>query len=227
MATQHASCWVAEAPGVTNRTGAKGRKGDARMPRRSERPPVGPAARPGAQPGAEPGAQRSAERGSQPTTLITVLLALLLLSVGVAGYEAASLLGFAISGAASANATPSGLAALVCDSFKRQDYQQLVTYIDPAPIPPAVTTTFDARQTIAQLQTLDANEGKVTSCAFAPYTGGSVVSTDGATRYQVTLRRAAAVGPIVGALVLRQQSGGPRGWQIERDSFFLVSPIGG
>ncbi len=189
------------------------------MPRRGERPPAGQAARPGPQSGAE--------RGSQPTTLITVLLALLLLSVGAAGYEAASLLGFAISTSASANATPSGLAALVCDSFKRQDYQHLVTYVDPAPIPPAVTATFDARQTIAQLQMLDANEGKVTSCAFAPYSGANVVSTDGATRYQMTLRRVGAVGPIIGTLVLRQQSSGQRGWQIERDSFFLVSAIGG
>ena len=197
------------------------------MPRRSERPPAGPAAQPSAQSSAQRGRQRGAERGSQPTTLITVLLALLLLSVGVAGYEAASLLSFAISGSASANATPSSLAALVCHSFTRQDYQQLVTYIDPAPVPPAVTTAFDARQTIAQLQTLDANEGKVTACAYAPYSAGSVVSTDGATRYQLTLRRADAVGVIVGALVLRQQSSAPRGWQIERDSFFLVSPIGG
>lgn len=156
-------------------------------------------------------------RETQSTTLITVVLALLLLLVGVAGYEAAGLLQHAISASTSANAAST--ATLVCDALKRQDYQRLVTFIDPAPVPPSVTGAFDARLTIAQLQTLDANEGKVISCATAPYGSGSILSTDGATRYQMTLRRANAASSQSGTLVLRQLA---NGWMIERDSSFLA-----
>ncbi len=170
-----------------------------------------------AQPAASP-----APRESQSTTLITVVLALLLLAVGAAGYEAASLLHYAISPPPAANSTAAGAAAFVCDALKRQDYTRLVTYIDPAPIPPTITTAFDPRLTITQLQQFDANEGKVVSCATAVYGSGSVISTDGATRYQLTLRRANAAAPLNGTLALRQQTGSAHGWLIERTSSFLI-----
>ncbi len=164
----------------------------------------------------------ASQRGQQSTTLITVVLALLLLAVGAAGYEAASLLHYAISASSAVNASATSTAAFVCDALKRQDYQQLVTYIDPAPVPPSVTGAFDARLTIAQLQSVDTNQGKVVSCATAPYGSGSIVSTDGATRYQLVTRRANAATPASGALVLRRSSSGAHGWLIERDSSFLT-----
>lgn len=190
-----------------------GQKGSVGMPRRNEGAPAKSSATPAASPD---------KRGGQSTTLVTVVLALLLLTVGAAGYEAATLLHYAISAPPSVNGSAASTAAFVCDALKRQDYQQLVTYIDPAPVPPAVTGAFDARLTIAQLQTLDTQQGKVISCAYAPYGSGSIVSTDGATRYQLTLRRAKAAAPAVGALVLRQQTQGKRGWLVGRDSSFLT-----
>ena len=187
------------------------------MPRRNGGLPAKPVAKPVAQPAASPD-----KRGGQSTTLITVVLALLLLTVGAAGYEAATLLHYAITAPASVNASAASTAAFACDALKRQDYQQLVTYIDPTPVPPSVTGAFDPRLTIAQLRTLDANEGKVTDCSYAPYGSGSIVSTDGATRYQLTLRRANAATSATGTLVLRQQTNGKSGWLIERDSSFLA-----
>ena len=169
-------------------------------------------------------ADRSAanQRGNSSTTLLTVVLAMLLLAVGAAGYEAANLLHFAIVPTTGVNTTAASAAAFVCDALKQQEYQRLVAVIDPTPIPPAVTGAFDAHQTIAQLQAQDASAGKVVSCAVAPYDSGSVVSTDGATRYQLTLRRTQAATSVSGTLVLRQQSGGAHGWLIERDSSFLA-----
>jgi hypothetical protein len=167
-------------------------------------------------------ANQRGNSGNSSTTLLTVVLAILLLAVGAAGYEAANLLHFAIVPPTGVNTTAASAAAFVCDALKQQDYQRLVAIIDPAPIPPAVTGAFDAHQTIAQLQAQDANAGKVVSCATAPYDSGSVVSTDGATRYQLTLRRAKAATSVSGTLVLRQQSGGAHGWLIERDSSFLT-----
>jgi hypothetical protein len=191
-------------------------EGCAQMPRPGERLPAKPVPQPGASP---------SQRESQSTTLITVVLALLLLTVGAAGYEAANLLHYAVSAPPSVNGSAASTAAFVCDALKRQDYQRLVTYIDPAPIPPSVTGAFDPRLTIAQLRTRDTNEGKVVACASAPYGSGSIVSTDGATSYQLTLRRANAAAPATGALVLRQrsqQASGAPGWLIERTSSFLT-----
>lgn len=208
------------------------------MPRRSERAPEKPAAKPGAKsppkpvakPRAKPGEKSVAEsalatagRDGHSTVLVSVVLALLLLMVGAAGYQAATLLQFAIAGSSGANATAASTAAYVCDALKRQDYQHLAQYIDPAPVPPAVTGAFDKQAIVARLNAFDVSQGRVLSCTYAPYGSGAIVSTDGATRYQLTLRRANAAGPANGTLALRQQSGGKGGWLIERDSSFLAS----
>lgn len=164
----------------------------------------------------------SGKGGGPATTLITVVLALLLLTVGAAGYEAATLLHDAITAPAHVNGSAASTAAFVCDALKRQDYQQLVTYIDPAPVLPTVTGTFDPRLTIAQLRARDTQEGKVVSCVFEPYAAGSVVSADGAIRYKLTLRRAKAPVSAAGTLILRQRTSGNHGWLIGRESSFLT-----
>lgn len=194
------------------------------MPRRSERAPEKPVVKstvkPVARPVAKP-ATSSDKRDAQSATLVTVVLALLLLSVGLAGYEAATLLQFAIAGSSAVNRSAASTAALVCDALERQDYQRLTLYIDPSPVPPAVTGAFDKQATIVRLNALDVSQGRVVSCSYAPYSSGSIISTDGATRYQLTLRRANAAAPSKGTLALRQQTGGSAGWLIERDSAFL------
>lgn len=160
-------------------------------------------------------------QAGQSATLITVVLALALLAVGAASYQAASLLQYAAT--TPLNATAASTAALVCDTLKRQDYQRLALYIDPAPVPPAVTTAFDARTILNQLRALDTQDGAVLDCSATPYNSQSVVSTDGATRYQLSLRRAKATQPSSGTLVLRQKSGGARLWLVGRDSSFLTA----
>lgn len=165
-------------------------------------------------------------REGQATTLITVLLALALLGVGVAGYQAATLLQYAVFGPSGINASPASLASFACDAFKRQDYARLVKNIDPTPTPPAVTTPFDAKKTVARLQSLDASQGKIIACVARPYSASAIVSTDNAVRYEITVRRAKGVGSVSGALVMRQQTSGQRLWLIGRDSSFLA-PIPG
>ncbi|HEX5572224.1 MAG TPA: hypothetical protein VFX31_12605 [Ktedonobacterales bacterium] len=168
------------------------------------------------------GARGKAGQTGQSATLITVVLALALLAVGAASYQAATLLRYAST--TPPNATAAGAAALVCDTLTRQDYQQLAGYIDPAPVPPAVAGAYDAQATIAKLRSLDARDGAVVACHAAPYSNQSIVSTDGATRYQLTLRRAHSTLSSSGTLVLRQQSSGAHGWLIGRDSSFLTAP---
>lgn len=189
------------------------------MPRAKANPSPQPASAAGGSSAAGKGGQTG--QGGQSATLITVVLALALLAVGAASYQAATLLQYAAT--TPLNATAASTAALVCDTLKRQDYQQLVTYIDPAPVAPAVTTTFDAQTTLNQLRALDTQDGAVVDCSTTPYTSQSIVSTDGATRYQLTLRRAKATQPSSGTLVLRQESSGARLWLIGRDSSFLTA----
>lgn len=177
-----------------------------------------------ASPPAAASVRRRRQRGGQSTTLLTVVLALALLAVGVAGYQAAMLLTTAVYGPTGVSASSSNLANYVCFALLRQDYQRLGAYIDPAPIPPAVTGTFDARTTLARLRTLDTDQGVVTACSVAPYGAGRVVSSDGSVSYRLTLRRAKAAGPASGALVLRERTTAPPDWQIERDSSFLIAP---
>ncbi len=167
---------------------------------------------------------QQSERSGGSATLMTVALALALLLVGALGYEAATLLQYALSTPPIVNGSAASTAAFVCASLEHQDYQRLVTYIDPATIPPAITRSFDARQTITAMQARDTTEGKVVACGYAAYSAGGIVSTDSAIRYQLTLRRAAAAAPSVGTLILRQRSSGAHGWLIGRDSSFLAPP---
>jgi hypothetical protein len=190
------------------------------MPRSKADPPA-QSASPSA--GKSAGASRGkAGQTGQSATLISVVLALALLAVGAASYQAANLLRYAST--TPPNATAAGAAALVCDTLTRQDYQQLVGYIDPAAVPPAVTSAFDAQATIAKLRALDTRDGAVVACNAAPYSSQSIVSTDGATRYQLTLRRANSTLSTSGTLTLRRQSSGAHGWLIGRDSSFLTAP---
>lgn len=167
----------------------------------------------------------SRRSGQAPTTLITVALALALTLVGLAGYATATLLGDATaSRSASVDASPTSLSAFVCARLEARDYARLIPYIDPTPISPNVTDAFDASATITALRARDASDGRVTSCDFAPYTPGSVVSIPDAAYEQLTLRRANTPTPIVTSLTLAQATdaqGG--GWLIERDSEFLLA----
>lgn len=173
---------------------------------------------------AAPPAKAAARRGAQaPTTLITVALALLLTLVGLAGYGAALLLREALAPRPpSEAASPGALSAYVCAALKRQDYQGLMRYIDPAPIPPTVTDAFDPTATIAALRASDASAGVVVSCVASSYIPGSVVTTPGVAYERLALRRAHATATATATLTLAQMSG-QRGWLIERDSGFLMA----
>jgi hypothetical protein len=73
------------------------------------------------------------------------------------------------------------------------------------------------------LRASDTRDGLVTSCDFAPYTPGSVVSIPGVTYEQLTLRRANAATPVGVSLTLVQAGGAAGGgWLIARDSGFLL-----
>lgn len=176
---------------------------------------------------AQSAAQRPAasRRGGQaPTTLITVALALALTLVGLAGYVTATFLRDAIAPrSASVDANVASLSAFVCARLERQDYAALIPYIDPTPVPPSVTDAFDASAIIDTLRASDTRDGLVTSCAYAPYAPGSVVSIPGVAYEQLTLRRANLLAPITASLTLTQATGAQGGgWLIARDSGFLL-----
>lgn len=174
-------------------------------------------------PSAPSASAATGQRPARPTLYVTLALLLLLLAVGAAGYEAATLLRFAITPAgAGANDTAADAAALVCDDLQTQRYSRLVALIDPQPLPPSITTTFNAGATAQRLAALDTSQGRVVACGYSPYPSGGVVTTPGMTSYKLTLRRANAAAPVAGALILRQS--GTAGWLIERDSSFLITP---
>lgn len=171
-----------------------------------------------------PPARVATPRASQPpTTLVTVALALALTLVGLAGYGAALLLRETLAlRPTSVAVSPASLSTFVCDTLQHQEYQRLVTSIDPAPVPPTVTDAFDPTATVAALRASDASEGKVVSCVASSYAPGSVVTSPGITHVALTLRRSGSLSPRTESLTLAQM-GGQRGWMIERDSGFLLA----
>ncbi len=121
--------------------------------------------------------------------------------------------------------TSDDVAQLVCTAYQSQNYDVLLSVIDPTPVPPAQTTAFDsaARSALTTtLKNLDASAGDVTSCAYQEPRSSNVPQTGATLQYVLTMRRAHVTTDIVMLITLRRQPDG--GWKVSRDSDFTGIP---
>ncbi len=178
--------------------------------------------KPGAKAVAAPPAVAPSRKGigiGRTRLRVALALALALMLVGLASTEGAVLLQRALR-------TPSAddIAQRICTAYQTENYSLLVNQIDPATIPPNVTTPWDAQAQAAladQLHTEDAALGKVTRCSYSALTvtGGQQAAT--LRQYHFLLQRAKLYST---AMNLKRQSDGS--WLIARDNDFLGVPVG-
>lgn len=146
----------------------------------------------------------------------TLLLAVLLALVGVAGGGALKLLQHAMR-----VPTADDTAQLVCTAYSQQNYDLLLQQIDPAPVPPANTTTFDANALRAQLKSLDASQGDVSACTYKQLDFSNITVGNNALQYAFTLHRTHASKEFDLIMTLMRESNGT--WKISRASNFTGS----
>lgn len=173
-------------------------------------------------------AMADAESRRRRLLSVSLALALSLVLVGVGAVQAATILQrvlYTSGGAASSVGAPAvsapGLSAgeigvQICAALKAQDYDKLAQRFDPAPVPPAITDTFNAAALRTELRAADKIQGKVQQCApgllsAAPNSGG---------RMPMTLKRADLPANVTIMVQLHRQSDGS--WKIARDTKFAV-----
>jgi hypothetical protein len=131
--------------------------------------------------------------------------------------------------------TAADIAERVCTAYTTQNYQLLVSQIDPAQVPEATSTPgvisstgpFDTaaqNQLISALQGLDKSDGIVTSCQQRQIVvnGSTGSSGSGGTQFVFLMHRADSPKVTYSFLMNFVQSGGT--WMIKRDSNFIGVP---
>jgi len=146
---------------------------------------------------------------------VTLALIVLLVLVGYAGGGAVKFLIYAMR-----PPTADDVAQLVCTTLKTQNYDLLIQKINPAPVPPEATGPFNPAAIRTQLQSFDAQGGKVTSCSYMRLRYASVSGSTNNLQYAYTLRRARTSGPL--SMVVIIQSDGNGGWDISRATSFAA-----
>lgn len=150
---------------------------------------------------------------------LTVVFAIVLLLLGEAGGSSLWLLRYAMR-----TPTADDIAQLVCNAYEHQDYNLLITHIDPTAAPPDNLGDFDSNardQLRTQLQTLDSSAGKATKCTEKSFT---VSNTSGVTPNQVQYgfimtRENNPDKPFNTLMTLVQVPG--KGWMVSRNSNFI------
>ena len=151
---------------------------------------------------------------------LTLLLAILLLLVGFAGIGAVQLLQRAMR-----LPTSDDIAQLVCTAYTTQNYDELLTIVDPTPAQPAQTGPFDdaTRTALAKtLKDLDTGSGKVTSCTYQEPKFDNVPQTGSRLQYVLTMRRSNVTLDITMLITLVRQPDGS--WKVWRGSDFTGIP---
>ena len=143
----------------------------------------------------------------------TLLLAATLLLLGAAGAYGARQLAYVL-----AREQRTDTAIAVCTTLKSQQYETLAQMIDPAPVPQLAPGAFDQHALLAQLHTLDQQQGPVTSCTWR-----ALQLNDDSATFLLTLRRQHATAPI-GTLVILERTP-DIGWRISRRSPFTSKPV--
>ena len=181
------------------------------------------------------GPKQARVSSASPTLRLALVFALLLLALGVAAGASVSLLVHAISGpppvtqpAGSAGDKPAveDIGNQVCDAYVTQNYDALVTLIDPAPVPTSVPGAFDAGARAAletNLKALDSSPGKVTKCTSSGPTPGTGAA-EGKSIYKLVMTRGTGqkVTTFTHTIIAIKQSDGAL--KIERDSDFHGVP---
>ena len=112
----------------------------------------------------------------------------------------------------------SDTATEICTMLQHQQYAALVELVDPAPVPPSASGTFDAHLFQTQLQGLDQQQGTVNDCSWS-----SLELSDESGTYQFVVRRRSPTISSVTTVILEHEP--DNGWLISRRSTFTSHPI--
>jgi hypothetical protein len=139
----------------------------------------------------------------------------LALPIGLAGYgavRAADLLQHSMTSVTQ----PTDVVTVVCTAYKSQNYTLLTQKIDPAPVPPALTDTFNPNIVTTQLKALDKIQGTVSACQ-----PGQATTAGDVVQYSLTMQRTHHPLPITVVLILHRAQDGT--WKISRETNFAGS----
>jgi hypothetical protein len=181
--------------------------------------PSAPPARAQPQP-AETPARRAASSVGRTRLRVTLALALALVAAGLGAAEAATLLQRALR-----TPTADDIAQRICTAYERQDYDLLLSQIDPTPIPPAVPGPFDAgakAALVGELRAEDGSAGPVTQCSYKVLVVNAPAPPADQRQYFFSMQRGVLYTSL---MTLARQHDDT--WLIQRDSNFLGAPAGG
>ncbi len=142
-----------------------------------------------------------------------LLLAVLLTLVGLAGGGALKLLQHAMR-----VPTADDTAQLVCTAYSQYNYDLLIQHIDPAPVAPSNTGTFDPTTLRDQLKSLDASQGNVSTCTYKQLDFSNISVGNNALQYTFTMHRTHASKEFDLVMTLVHESDGT--WKVSRASNF-------
>ena len=111
----------------------------------------------------------------------------------------------------------SDTATEICTMLQHQQYAALTELVDPAPVPPSASGTFDAQTFQTQLQALDKQQGTVNECSWS-----SLELSDESGTYQFVIRRRSPTTSSVTTVILEHEP--DNGWLISRRSEFTSHP---
>ncbi len=144
---------------------------------------------------------------------VTVLLAVSLVLLGTVAGLATFQLGRIVSRQVRADT-----AAEICTMLEHQQYAALAELVDPTPVPPTASGTFDVQKFQAQFQALDQQLGTVNDCTWS-----SLQLSDESGTYQIVVRRSSPTVSSVATVVLEHEP--DNGWLIYRSSAFVSHPV--
>jgi len=144
---------------------------------------------------------------------VTLVLAVTLVLLGATAGLATFQLGRIVS-----RQLRSDTAAEICTMLQHQQYAALTELVDPTPVPPSASGTFDAQTFQTQLQALDKQQGTVNDCSWS-----SLELSDESGTYQFVIRRRSPTVSSVSTVILEHEP--DNGWLISRRSEFTSHPI--
>ena len=144
---------------------------------------------------------------------VTLVLAVSLVLLGTVAGVATFQLGRIVSRQVRADT-----AAEICTLLEHQQYTALAELVDPTPVPPSASGTFDAQKFQSQLQALDQQQGTVNDCSWS-----SLQLSDESGTYQIVVRRRSSTISSVVTVVLEHEPN--NGWLISRSSAFVSHPV--
>jgi len=144
---------------------------------------------------------------------VMLLLAVTLVLLGTVAGLATFQLGRIVS-----RQVRSDTATEICTMLQHQQYAALAELVDPTPVPPSASGTFDPQKFQSQLGALDQQQGTVNDCSWS-----SLELSDESGTFQFVLRRRSPPVSSVTTVILEHEP--DNGWLISRSSAFVSHPI--